>query len=182
MTKWLKVSNNFEFAHNSFEMPLTYSEGNGNVWRNISDEYKPCQPLFNPDGTMSFMGVYTVGDLLYGNSTHFIKNYQYKNTISFVANAYKDILTINGDFTFQRKSYDRTIHRVRTPYAKQVNDDGTSKIETISGTQSYISETTNFTNYYATNLYATFHKIWNRKHDFTALLGWNYEKSRYKQL
>lgn len=182
MTKWLKISNNFEFAHNNFRMPLTYSEGGGNVWRNISDEFKPCQPMFNPDGTMTHMAVYTVGDLLYGNSTHFIKNHQYKNTISFVANAYKDVLTINGDFTFQRKNYDRTIHRVRTPYAKQVNSDGTSLIETISGTQSYISETTNHTDYYATNLYATFHKLWSGKHDFTALLGWNYEKSRYKQL
>lgn len=181
-TKWLKINNNFEFAQNDIRMPLTYSEGNGNVWRNIYDEYKPCQPLFNPDGTMTFTGVYTVGDLLYGQSNHKIRNHQFKNTISAVANIYKDIVTLNGDFTYRRKTYDRTIHRVRTPFARSVDANGNSIIETLSGVQNYISETTNYTDYYATNAYLNFKQTYGGKHDVSALLGWNYERSQYKQI
>lgn len=181
-TPWLRISNNFEFAQNDIRMPLTYSEGAGNVWRNLCDEFKPAQPLFNPDGTMTYMAVYSIGDLLYGQSNHKIKNHQFKNTTNFTANLYRDIVTLNGDFTYRRKTYNRTIHRVRTPFARAVDAAGNSIVETISGAQSYISETTNYTDYYASNLYANYHQIFGGKHDVSAVAGWNYEKSRYKEL
>ncbi|MDE6542855.1 MAG: TonB-dependent receptor [Muribaculaceae bacterium] len=181
-TSWLKINNNFEFAYNRTKMPLTASEGAGNVWRNIYDEGKPSMPLFNPDGTMTYSAVYGVGDLLYGNSYHRVSNHQYKNTLSFVADILKDKLKLQGDFTFQRKEYDRTIHRVRTPYAKKVDELGNSVMETVGSWQSYLNETNNHTDYMATNLFATYHQVFNKVHDFTALVGMNYEKSQYKQI
>ena len=41
LTPWLKINNNFEFSHNKYYNPITYSEGSGVVWRNIADEGHP---------------------------------------------------------------------------------------------------------------------------------------------
>ncbi|HIX86469.1 MAG TPA: SusC/RagA family TonB-linked outer membrane protein, partial [Candidatus Parabacteroides intestinigallinarum] len=53
LTPWLKVNNNFEFSHNKYYNPITYSEGSGVIWRNIADEGHPSSPMFNPDGSLT---------------------------------------------------------------------------------------------------------------------------------
>ncbi|HIX85576.1 MAG TPA: SusC/RagA family TonB-linked outer membrane protein, partial [Candidatus Parabacteroides intestinigallinarum] len=53
LTPWLKISNNFEFSHNKYYNPITYSEGSGVIWRNIADEGHPSSPMFNPDGSLT---------------------------------------------------------------------------------------------------------------------------------
>lgn len=48
LTPWLKINNNFEFSHNKYYNPITYSEGSGVVWRNIADEdtrHRHCSTL-----------------------------------------------------------------------------------------------------------------------------------------
>ena len=92
LTPWLKINNNFEFSHNKYYNPITYSEGSGVVWRNIADEGHPSSPLFNPDGTMTYSAVYTVGDLLYGRSGITTKNSNLKNTTTFNAKFWVTVL------------------------------------------------------------------------------------------
>jgi TonB-linked SusC/RagA family outer membrane protein len=182
LTPWLKINNNFEFSNNKYYNPITYSEGSGVVWRNIADEAHPSSPMFNPDGTLTHSAVYSVGDLLYGQSGITTKNEEYKNTISFNSSFLNNRLRVNGDFTYKNTIYEKTKKQVRTAYSRSVNDDGESNIEYITGTHSDLSETTNSTRYIATNLYAEYEDTFKDKHYFKVMGGWNYEKSRYKQV
>ena len=182
LTPWLKISNNFEFSHNKYYNPITYSEGSGVVWRNIADEGHPSSPLFNPDGTMTYSAVYTVGDLLYGRSGITTKNSNLKNTTTFNAKFLGDRLRVNGDFTYQQKTQEKTKKQVRSPYALSADENGESKIEYITGTYSNLAETTDHTNYLATNLFAEFEETFAEKHYFKAMAGWNYEKSSFKRI
>lgn len=182
MTPWLKINNNFEFSNNKYYNPITYSEGSGVVWRNIADEGHPSSPMFNPDGTMTHSAVYSVGDLLYGRSGLTTQKEELKNTTSFNAKFLNDKLRINGDFTYKSTAYDMTKKQVRLPYSKSVDGDGESMIEYITGTYSNIAETVDQTRYLATNLFAEFENTFNEKHYFKVMGGWNYEKSRYKQV
>lgn len=182
LASWLKVNNNFEFSNNKYYNPITYSEGSGLIWRNIADEGHPSSPMFNPDGTMTHSAVYSVGDLLYGQSGITTKNEEFKNTVSFNAKFLDNKLRVNGDFTYKKTSYENTKKQVRSPYSRSVDDNGESKIEYITGTHSNIAETTNNTRYLATNLYAEFEDTFNEKHYFKAMGGWNYEKANYKQI
>lgn len=68
VTDWLKIMSNTDIAYSKYVMPETQSEGNGNIWRNIADEGHPCSPIINPDGSISYSGVYSVGNILYGGS------------------------------------------------------------------------------------------------------------------
>lgn len=182
LTPWLKINNNFEFSHNKYYNPITYSEGSGVVWRNIADEGHPSSPLFNPDGTMTYSAVYTVGDLLYGRSGITTKNSNLKNTTTFNAKFLDDRLRVNGDFTYQQKTQEKTKKQVRSPYARSVDADGESQIEHITGTYSNLAETTDHTNYLATNVFAEFEETFAEKHYFKAMAGWNYEKSTFKRI
>jgi TonB-linked SusC/RagA family outer membrane protein len=175
--KWLKIVDNIDISYNKYYNPVTYSEGNGNVWRNLADEGHPSSPIWNPDGTMSYSAVYSVGDFLYGNSRHMTVNDYVKNTISATAKFFDDKLHINADFTYRDATYNRQIKRVRTPYSKIA---GTT--ETISGTQSYISETNKDTKYINTNVYAEYTDKFMDVHNVKFLIGYNYEQSTMKQL
>ena len=97
------------------------------VWRNIADEGHPSSPLFNPDGTMTYSAVYTVGDLLYGRSGITTKNSNLKNTTTFNAKFLGDRLRVNGDFTYQQKTQEKTKKQVRSPYARSVDADGKAR-------------------------------------------------------
>ena len=182
LTPWLKVNNNFEFSHNKYYNPITYSEGSGVIWRNIADEGHPSSPMFNPDGSLTYSAVYSVGDLLYGKSGITTKNSELKNTTGFNAKFLDDRLRVNGDFTYKRTTMEQTKKQVRSPYSRSVDENGESIIEYITGTYSDFSETIDQTNYLATNLYAEFEDTFNEKHYFKAMAGWNYEKSSYKRI
>lgn len=181
LTPWLKLSNNFEFSHNKYYNPTTYSEGAGIVWRNIADEGHPSSPMFNPDGTLTYSAVYSVGDLLYGRSGITTKNSNLKNTTSFNAKFLNDRLRVNGDFTYMQKTQEKTTKKVRSPYSRSVDANGDSMIEYITGTYSSLSESTDITNYLATNIFAEFEDTFAEKHYFKAMAGWNYEKSQFKR-
>ncbi|MDO4948895.1 MAG: TonB-dependent receptor [Bacteroidales bacterium] len=182
MTPWLKITNNFEFSKNKYYNPITYSEGSGVIWRNIADEGHPSSPMFNPDGTMTYTAVYSVGDLLYGQSGMTTANESYKNTVGFNTKFFNDKLHVNGDFTYNKKIYNRTKKQVRSPYAKGVDNNDESIVEYIAGTYSNLAETMQYTDYIATNLYADFEQTFADKHYFKAMVGWNYERSKAKQV
>lgn len=182
VTNWLKINNNFEYANNKYYNPITYSEGSGLIWRNIADEGHPSSPLFNPDGTITYSGVYSVGDLLYGHSGINTKKDEFKNTTSFNASFLNNKLRFIGDFTFKKNGSERTKKQVRTPYARSVNDDGASKIEYIAGTRSNIAERVLNTRYLSTNIYSEYEDTFNGLHYFKGMVGWNYEKENAKLL
>lgn len=174
---WLRITNNFDISRNKYYNPVTYSEGDGNIWRNIADEGHTSSPIWNPDGTMTMSAVYSVGDLLYGNSRRTYINDHVQNTIGAQATFLDNKLRINADFTYRNRNYFRTIKRVRTPFSKY---EGVT--ETLTGTQSYISELNENRMYLSTNEYAEYENTFAQKHYFKAMLGYNYEQYQMKNL
>ena len=179
---WLKISNNMEYAHKKYYNPITYSEGSGVIWRNIADEGHPSSPMFNPDGSLTYSAVYSVGDLLYGKSGITTWDTEIRNTTSFNAKFLNDRLRVNGDLTYKKITNERMKKEVRSQYARSVNDDGTSKLETITGTQSAMSERLDNTEYLATNFFAEYEQLFAEKHNVKVMAGWNYEQSKYKRV
>lgn len=175
VTPWLRISNNTDISWTKYVMPQTYSEGNGNIWRNIADEGHPCSPIWNPDGTLSHSAVYSVGDYLYGHSNRGYINRQVKTTFAAQAKFLDDRLRLNADFTYRNKDFNTTVKKVKSEFSRY---EGTT--ETISGTQSYLSETIRNYEYLATNEYVEFEDTFAGKHYFKALLGYNYEQETYK--
>ena len=172
---WMKITNNFELSNNKYRNPTTYNESH-NVYRNIADEGHPSSPLLNPDGTVTYSGVYSVADFLYGNNWDEYTNDQFKNTTAINTKFFDNKLRVNADFTYQDKRYKNTARKIRTPYSKIAG-----VIETLSGTQSYMSETRNYTKYMAFNSTAEYENTWG-KHYFKGLIGYNYEQSQYDRL
>lgn len=172
---WMKITNNFELSNNKYRNPTTYNESH-NVYRNIADEGHPSSPLLNPDGTVTYSGVYSVADFLYGNNWDEYTNDQFKNTTAINTKFFDNKLRVNADFTYQDKRYKNTARKIRTPYSKIAG-----VVETLSGTQSYMSETRNYTKYMAFNSTAEYENTWG-KHYFKGLIGYNYEQSQYDRL
>lgn len=175
VTPWLRISNNTDISWTKYVMPQTYSEGNGNIWRNIADEGHPCSPIWNPDGTLSHSAVYSVGDYLYGHSNRGYINRQVKTTFAAQAKFLDDRLRLNADFTYRNKDFNTTVKKVKSEFSRYEG-----VMETISGTQSYLSETIRNYEYLATNEYVEFEDTFAGKHYFKALLGYNYEQETYK--
>ena len=179
VTPWLKITSNTDIAYSKYVMPETQSEGNGNIWRNIADEGHPCSPIFNPDGTLTYSAVYSVGDMLYGGSNRTYYNRQAQNTIGAKATFFDNRLRLNADFTYRARSYDTHVHRLPSQFSYYEG-----KIESlaeIKGLADYISETLRSYDYLSTNEYAEFEDTWG-KHNFKALAGFNYEQQTYKEV
>ncbi|MCF0174099.1 MAG: TonB-dependent receptor [Bacteroidales bacterium] len=173
---WLKLSNNTSISYTNYVFPVTYGEGNGNVWRTIADEGHPSSPLFNPDGTMTYSAVYSIGDQLYGKSRRIYENNQTQTTFTALANFFDNRLRINADFTYNSRHNATNTRMVRTPYSKTLG-----VIETIDGTQSYMSETFYDYTYITTNEFVEYEQTFAGKHYFKALVGFNYEQESYKR-
>lgn len=177
ITKWLKITNNFEINRDKYYNPITYSESSGVIWRNIADEGHPSSPMFNPDGTMTYSAVYSVGDLLYGQSGINTVRDLFKNTLGANAKFLDNRLRVNADFTYNNNNRFITKKQVRSPYSRSEG-----VIEYIAGTFSNLAETTRNTLYLATNAYVEFEDTFNDKHYVKGMVGYNYEQSTNKQL
>lgn len=179
-TPWLKISNNIEFAYNKYEMPSGSSYFWGNYMMAIQEEAHPSMPTRNPDGTLTTCGLFGIGGFLQGDTYKDISSRQFKNTISFLSNIWKDNVTLQGDFTYNRTENWYMLHMSREKFSRGVNEDGTPKVETWSGIQSQLAENATNRDYFAINVYAKYHQLFNQKHDVGLLAGWNYEKTHQK--
>ena len=177
VTPWLKITSNTDIAYSHYVMPETQSEGGGNIWRNIADEGHPCSPIINPDGTLSYSGVYSVGDILYGTSNRKYTNRQAQNTIAAKATFFGNRLRLNADFTYRARSYDTHVHRLPTPFTRY--EGLTESLAEIKALADYISETLRTYDYVATNEYMEYEDNFGQ-HNFKALVGYNYERQTYR--
>ena len=174
---WLKLTSNTDIAYSYYRMPETQSEGGGNIWRNIADEGHPCSPIFNPDGTLSYSAVYSVGDILYGGSFRGYTNRQAQNTVAAKATFFDNRLRLNADFTYRMRDYNTHVHRLPSPFSRY--EGRIESLAEIKGLADYISETLRNYDYLATNEYVEYEDHWG-KHNFKALVGYNYEQQVFK--
>ncbi|MDE7408023.1 MAG: TonB-dependent receptor [Muribaculaceae bacterium] len=182
MTKWLKVSNNFDFMHKKYYNPTCYGGSKENVWYMLTVAGIPSMPMFNPDGSLTVDAVYSNGDLLYGKSGSTGTTERLRNTTSFTANLWKNHWTLNGDFTFRRMRWEEVERKIRTPYAQNHDANNESVIITRPDPQTKIMNVMRNQDYLAANIYTNFNYNFNKKHDVGATVGWNYEHYQQKGL
>lgn len=173
---WLEVENNADYSEMSYHTPMNVGEGSG-IWRNIGDEGHPNGVLFNPDGTLTMVAAYTVGDYWYGKNGIDTKRRVFKNTSGFTAKFLNNNLRIKGDFTFRNTDNSTERKRVPVPYSAK------------PGVIAYVGTTTNDlqidrreTQYLATNLYGEYENTFQDAHYLKFMAGFNYEESTYKRL
>lgn len=173
---WLKVENNMEFSNMDYHNPMNVGEG-GSIWRNISDEGHPSAPIFNPDGSLTYSAAYTVGDFIYGRNGIDTNDKVLRNTTGFTASFLDNKLQVRGDFTFRNTDNAQTQRRVPVPYSKV---EGTTLL--LSEKYNDLKESTQRTEYLATNIYANYENKFGDAHYIKGMLGYNYEQSRFKSL
>jgi TonB-linked SusC/RagA family outer membrane protein len=173
---WLTIDNHTDYSQMQYHNPMNVGEGSG-IWRNIADEGHPNGTMFNPDGTLTMVSVYNVGDLWYGKNGIDTKRGVFKNTTGLTASFLENKLRVKGDFTFLNTNNDYKRKRVQVPYS---NKPGV--IAYVGTTTNDITQERTETQYLATNIYAEYENTFNDAHYLKFMVGYNYEQSTYQRL
>jgi TonB-linked SusC/RagA family outer membrane protein len=172
---WLKATDNFSFNKRIYRDPLNVAEGGG-IWRNIMDEGHPSAPMLNPDGSITFSGVYTVGDFYYGKNRKDFQNQILNNKIQLEGDFLKDQLSIIGNFSFQNQRKNVSEKRVPVPYSKTKGE-----ILHVGENQNWLGLTPTDNNYMTLNFYGEYKSTLGRKNNVDFTIGTNYEKKRHNR-
>ena len=176
--KWLKIWENLSFNYEYNHIPASHNQNNRGLFlRSMQDEGRVSVPIFNPDGTLTKSAAMAIGGLVTGkNYTDKIRN-QLTTTTGAKMTFFDKTLTLNADFTYKATWYNNQKKNSMVSYST-----GPGNISWIGtpGVNDYIQETWYRWGYISTNTYAEYANKWNDKHDFKALVGYNYERSASK--
>jgi TonB-linked SusC/RagA family outer membrane protein len=173
---WLLIEDNADYSEMAYHNPMNVGEGSG-IWRNIGDEGHPNGTLFNPDGSLTMVSVYNVGDFWYNKNGIDTRKSVFKNTSAFTTNFFKNKFRVKGDFTFRLSNNNVEQKRVQVPYS---NKPGVTAF--VGTTTNDLSFDNRETRYIATNLYSEYENTFNGSHYLKVLVGYNYEQSTYNRL
>lgn len=169
-TKWLKIENDITFNQRNYFSPILNHPSNTPVWRRISDEAFPVAMLRNPDGTLTNNASIVFGSFISGNNQMDESRKQTRNTTRFFTKFLDDKLTINGDLTFDKTQFGRNF--LYTPVAYSTKPESFSERGL-----SKLNERAEDATYMAINTYGQFTNT-IKDHNFSILLGYNYERSK----
>jgi len=174
---WLTINSNSDFSNYNYKYPLTAVGGVNAVWRLMAVTAFPVSPLLNPDGTMTIVGAYSIGDFYYGKSISTTNQNFIRNTIGFSASAIKNKLNIKGDFSYLYTNTNEERVFFPVPYSIRPG-------ELITSGLNYLSNNAISQNYYVANLYGEYNEDF-KNHSIKLLSGINIEqeeiKNRYVQ-
>ncbi|MCK9404477.1 MAG: TonB-dependent receptor [Chitinophagaceae bacterium] len=172
VTDWLTVNSNSDFSSYTYSYPLTSVGGVNAIWRLMAVTAFPMSPMLNPDGTMTIVGAYSIGDLYYGKSKSVATQNFLRNTIGFNASLIKNKLSLKGDGSFLYTSTNEERKFFTVPFSIKPD-------ELITSGLNYLSNNEVTQNYYVGNLYADYNQIFE-KHAFKLLGGVNIEYDQVK--
>ena len=175
---WLKLTENIVFNNEFYHIPSTSNkQGSGNFWDAINSEGHPSSPIFNPDGTLTMSGAYSVGGLVTENNYTDTKANNFKTTTGLRAEFFDKTLRAVADFTYSYRMNNELKKRTVVPYST-----GPGIYETLGvpGTDDYLQEYFSGTNYLAANAYLEYENTFAKKHYFKAMAGYNYEQKHWK--
>jgi TonB-linked SusC/RagA family outer membrane protein len=169
-TKWLRVENDITYNERDYYTPILNHPSNTPVWRRISDEAFPVAMLYNPDGTLTENASIVFGSFISGNNYSDEMKKQTRNTTRLQSSFLEDKLKINGDFTFDKTSFSRSYLYTPVPYS---NAPGVFLQRGLSK----LNNSTEDASYTALNAYGQYTDHVG-DHNFSVLLGYNYERSK----
>lgn len=168
LTDWWTIGNNTSFVTSDYNSPNYL--GSSYYWE--VNRINPLDVISNPDGTWTQAGSKVFGRMIDGGRWNQQKNTfttQFTTKIDIV----KNILFLNGSFNYTaqknaEKGYSLPVEYYDGPDRSPLYQDEIS--------QAYLNHTDARTLTF--DAYVTFHKLFNDKHDFTAMIGYNQENWR----
>ncbi len=169
---WLTINSNSDFSTYDYKYPLTAVGGVNAVWRLMAVTAFPVSPLLNPDGSMTIVGAYSIGDFYHGKSTSTSNQTFIRNTIGFTASAIKNKLSIKGDFSYLYTNTKEKRVFFPVPYSIRPG-------EMITSGLNYLSNNGIDEKYYVGNLYGEYSQAYHN-HSFKLLSGINIEQDEIR--
>lgn len=168
LTDWWTLGNNTSFVNSDYDSPNYL--GDSYYWE--VNRINPLDVTYNPDGSWTKAGSSVFGRLVDGgrwNQQKTTFSTQFTTKIDII----KDILFVNGSFNYStnknaEEGYSLPVDYYDGPDRPAAQQDPVS--------QAYLNHTNARTLTF--DAYATFHKLFNDKHDFTAMVGFNQEDWR----
>lgn len=168
LTDWWTLGNNTSFVNSDYDSPNYL--GDSYYWE--VNRINPLDVIHNPDGSWTKAGSSVFGRLVDGgrwNQQKTTFSTQFTTKIDII----KDILFVNGSFNYStnknaEEGYSLPVDYYDGPDRPAAQQDPVS--------QAYLNHTNARTLTF--DAYATFHKLFNDKHDFTAMVGFNQEDWR----
>lgn len=176
---WLTISNNLQFATNTYNYPGAGSVGDVNTaFVYLGVHMLPSYVPKNPDGTFTYrsqLNNYGIADgrnlqLQYGKDKSQKQNFDLTNTVSVTIQPTKD-LTVIGSYSYQFNPYSEFHRSTVAPWSIYPG-----QIEYL-GTDLY-TESASQDQYQVLNAYATYTKTLG-SHDIKILGGYNQEYKKY---
>ncbi len=175
ITDWLLFHENAELNNYNYGYPM-FSDGDGNIWRQFEHQGYPMAVLYNPDGTYTHTAVYTGVAAYMENKNRSEQKYNdFRTTTGLTARLFDNSLVLKGDYTYTTKSDKESRANNFIDYSIAPGDIrrfGRSLL------RYYNTEII----YQGANITGEYSKIFNDKHDFDFLLGYNVEKYAEKKL
>jgi TonB-linked SusC/RagA family outer membrane protein len=172
INNWLTVQNNTELGTQDYYVPIFAGESE-NFWRNIEIQAFPMAVMRNPDDTYTLAAARSgVASYLEGSSYGNQTVTTLRNTTGIIATPIKDIV-FKADLTFSNRW--ETDQKVNN-FVNYSDAPGTS---TRLG-NSVLRQADAKSNYLASNITATYTKVFDKKHNFSALVGYNVESYQLK--
>ena len=168
LTDWWTLGNNTSFVNSDYDSPNYL--GDSYYWE--VNRINPLDVISNPDGSWTKAGSSVFGRLIDGgrwNQQKTTFSTQFTTKIDII----KDVLFVNGSFNYStnknaEEGYSLPVDYYDGPDRPAAQQDPVS--------QAYLNHTNARTLTF--DAYATFHKLFNDKHDFTAMVGFNQEDWR----
>ena len=190
INKWIRLSNNTSFYSSNYR----YVAADGDVENVIaysSAHALPIFPMKNPDGSYvyRFDGIFN-GSYAVANGRHIVldmgknknnrRRTDFSNTSELTMTPVKG-LEVVANFTYRFNQNRNTGRDVKLPYKQQYPDGPTLYYDTGAGLDE-LNETTTTYNYYSGNLYGTYKTTVADSHNFSLMLGGNYETQAQKSV
>lgn len=165
LTDWWTLGNNTSLVISDYDAP--YFLGDDYYW--AVNRRNALVPIKNPDGSYTedgaaIMGRFAEGGRKKENKTTLTTQFTTKLDII------KDVLFVNGSFAYVANRNNKDGAQLSVPYRKGPE---TPILYQNSVSSAFFDNTEASTVTF--DAYATFHKLFNDKHDFTAMVGYNQE-------
>ena len=185
INKWATLSNNTSFYTSKYN-----SLGDGSVDNTIGYSARHALaniPMKNPDGSWVYgtpYSSYKVANgrhIILGEESHRLTDLttDFSNTSRLTITPIKP-LSVTADFTYRFYQARNTSRSNPMPYREYPGAD-MAYYNTGAG-QNQLDEDVNTRNYYSTNIFATYNKTFNDLHNFTGVVGLNYETLKLKNV
>ena len=183
---WLKVYNNTALSSKAYR--FRGISGGNDTFNQIVCHALPFYAPVNPDGSNVYTSAknnYYIGDgylaAIRENTGGENKTYNLSTTSGLTINLWKDILTLNADYTYANTITDNYVRR--NPISYSIEPGVIEEVELpVFRLNNRMEQIMTVQPMHTANVFAQYKQTFAEKHTVSATLGMNYEHMNWKQL